>query len=153
MNRFAELCSLLSQTSNKEYKEILLKEYLKNTPDEDIIWALFLLSGKKLSKQIGVAEIWDILPELSGVPEWLINESLQISGDKAETISLLLPEPGTDEMFSLGEIMEFITELEVIERSVKFEKIINILGKLTTTEKFYFIRLIAGSFQSYIEIG
>ena len=126
---------------------------MKNTTDEDILWALFLLSGKKISKQISIAEIWDILPELSGVPEWLINESLQISGDKAETISLLLPEPGTDQMFSLGEIMEFITELEVVERSVKFEKNINILGKLTPTEKFYFIRLIVGSFQSYIEIG
>lgn len=153
MNRFAELCSLLSQTSNKEYKEILLKEYLENTPDEDILWTLFLLSGKKISKKISVAEIWDILPELSGVPEWLINESLQISGDKAETISLLLSFHGTDEMFSLGEIMEFIAELEVIERSVKFEKIIIFLGKLTTTEKFYFIRLIAGNFQSNIEIG
>jgi len=153
LNRFAELCSLLSQTSNKEYKEILLKEYLKNTPDEDILWTLFLLSGKKLSKQIGVAEIWDILPELSGVPEWLINESLQISGDKAETISLLLPQPGTDDNYSLAEIMEFIDDLKVLERSAKIEKSLGILSKLNSPQKYYFLRLITGSFNAGIEPG
>lgn len=153
MNNFAELCSLLGQTANTEYKELLLFEYLKKSEEEDILWALFLLSGHKLQKLVSLGDIWNILSEHSGIPQWLIDESFMISGDKAETISLIMQQQSSEKRYSLSEIMLYIEELKQFEPSVIFEKIIVILSKLNTDEKYYFIKLVTGSFNPEIEIS
>jgi len=154
LTRFSELCTLLSENPNAEYKELLLREYIDSSEDSDILWALYLLSGKKLSKQLSVGDFWEILPELSGIPLWLIEESFQISGDRSETISLLLPGNNNNKGgLSLSGIMEFVESLKDIERSAKTEKALNILKKLSSTEKYYFLRMISGSFSVVIEPG
>lgn len=150
MKRFTELCSLLSQASSAPYKQILLREYLNNAPDNEILWAVYLLSGRKFKRIFNISLLWEILPELTGLPEWLINESLQISGDKAETISLIMPVNTTENNFSLPDIILFADEIHELKNSEKFQKILNILVKLTSAEKLIFLKLVSGSFRPHI---
>ena len=105
MKRFTELCSLLSQASDPGYKEILMSEYFDNSDDIEILWAMYLLAGRKLNKCINISEIWKNLPELTGIPDWLIEESLLISGDKIETISLVLGDNFSDYSIPLVKLM------------------------------------------------
>ena len=151
MKKFAELCSLLFQTSGPQYKELLLKNYLNSSGEDEVLYALYLLSGKKLPKLFSISALWDILPELSGVPVWLIDESLKVSGDKAETISLILPEPKNAAPLRLPELMEFSIELKQAEFHVRLEKAVNLLAKMNSDEKYIWIKLITGSFHSDID--
>ena len=153
MKNFAELCSLLGQTSNTENKELLLFEYLKKVNEEDILWSLYLLSGHKSNKIVSIGDIWSILSEHSGIPQWLIDESFIISGDKAETISLIMQKQSSAKSYTLSEIMLYIDTLKQFESSKLFEKIIIILVKLNQDEKYYFIKLITGSFNPEIELS
>jgi len=151
MKKFAELCSLLFQTSGPQYKELLLKNYLNSSGDDEVLCALYLLSGKKLPKLFSISALWDILPELSGVPVWLIDESLKVSGDKAETISLILPEPKNAAPIRLSELVELSIELKRAEFHVRLEKAVNLLAKMNSDEKYIWIKLITGSFHSDID--
>lgn len=150
MKRFAELCSLLFETSGPKYKELLLMNYLDSSGGDEVLCALYLLSGKKLPKLFSIPALWDILPELSGVPVWLIDESLRVSGDKAETISLILPEPQNAAPLGLPELVELCVELKRAEFHVRLEKAVNLLAKMNSHEKYIWIKLITGSFHSDI---
>lgn len=151
MKKFAELCSLLFQTSVPQYKELLLRNYLNSSGEDEVLCALYLLSGKKLPKLFSISALWDILPELSGIPVWLIDESLKVSGDKAETISLILPEPQNDAPLGLSELLELCAELKQAEFHVRLEKAVNLLAKMNSYEKYIWIKLITGSFHPDID--
>lgn len=142
---------MLSQAANAEYKEILLREYIDDAENSELRWALYILSGRKLNKCFNISEIWDILPELSGIPDWLIEESLNISSDKTEVISLLLNGNNAEHKISLTELMNDITLIDEAEGKLKPEKVINILKNLNSAEKYLFLRLISGNFRPPIK--
>lgn len=150
MNSFSELCSLLNQVSSADYKKILLKEYLDSSTDSDILWALYLLSGRKLRRSFDITGLWEILPELAGLPEWLIDESYQVSNDKAETISLILPVDPDEKRITLSEMIKFADDISELPDSAKLEKIINILKSINAEDKLLFLKLITGAFRSGI---
>ncbi len=153
MKRFTELCSLLSQASDPGYKEILISEYFDNSDDIEILWAMYLLAGRKLNKCINISEIWKILPELTGIPDWLIEESLLISGDKIETISLVLGDNFSDYSIPLVKLMNDDLLLNETEEKILPEKIINILKKISSAEKNLLLRLMSGNYRSPVKLS
>ncbi|HPI09389.1 MAG TPA: hypothetical protein PLK63_00040 [Catalimonadaceae bacterium] len=90
MNRFIALTRLFQQEKEGLIRQNALSDYFKQLHSEDILWAIALLSGKKLLRKIPSGKLLEIANELPDLPEWLIGECVSITGDATETLSLLI---------------------------------------------------------------
>lgn len=93
MKRFTELFLQLDRTNKTNEKVELLKGYFLSAPDEDKIWALALFTGRRPPRKIKSSQVQEWALELAGIPYWLFRESYGSVGDRAETVSLILPQP------------------------------------------------------------
>src|SRR5690606_37089843 len=97
MKLFAALYQSLDRSTATLDKRAALIAYFRLAPERDAAWALFLLSGGKVStarrKVAGSAELRDWVAQAAALPLWLVEESYAQVGDLAETLALLLPEP------------------------------------------------------------
>lgn len=93
MKRFAALYRELDRSTGTLDKRAALVAYFRQAPPEDAAWALWLLSGGKLSRIANTRELHEWVVEESGLAAWLVEESHAHVGDLAETLSLLLDEP------------------------------------------------------------
>ena len=90
MKRFAELFAAIDATTSTKAKTAAVVDYLASAPAADVAWALFFLSGRRFKRLVGVRELMTWLEHACGLPTWLIEESLAVVGDFAETAALLL---------------------------------------------------------------
>ena len=65
-------------------------KYLNDAPPADAAWALFFLTGRRLKRHVPTRSMHEWTLELTGLPEWLVEESYSIVGDFAEAIALLV---------------------------------------------------------------
>src|SRR5215204_2141166 len=91
MKLFTELYNALDQTNKTNEKVEALKNYFAEAQKTDAAWALYFLSGRKPRQIVPSKKLKEWALELSGIPEWLFDESRDMVGDGAETIALLLP--------------------------------------------------------------
>ncbi|WP_449431478.1 ATP-dependent DNA ligase [Pseudomonas putida] len=92
MKAFAELYLRLDATTSSNAKLQALRDYFADAPAEDAAWAVYFLAGGRPRQLVPTRVLRNLATTLSGLPEWLFEESYQAVGDLAETISLLLPE-------------------------------------------------------------
>src|SRR5687768_9158463 len=90
MKRFARLYDEIDRTTSTNAKVAALAGYLAEAPPADAAWALFFLTGRRLKRHIPTRLMHAWTVELTGIPEWLVEESYSIIGDFAEAIALLL---------------------------------------------------------------
>ena len=90
MKRFADLYDAIDRTTSTNAKVAALVEYLRDAPPDDAAWALFFLTGRRLKRHLPTRLMHAWTLELTGLPEWLIQESYAVAGDFAEGIALLL---------------------------------------------------------------
>ncbi|MFV8751198.1 ATP-dependent DNA ligase [Nannocystaceae bacterium ST9] len=90
MNRFAGLFAALDATTSTKAKTAAIVDYLASAPAADLAWALFFLSGRRFKRLVGARELMAWLEQACGLPMWLIEDSLAVVGDFAETAALLL---------------------------------------------------------------
>lgn len=93
MKRFAALYRELDRSTATLDKRAALVAYFRDAPPADAAWALWLLSGGKLSRIANTRELHEWIVDESGLPGWLVEESHAHVGDLAETLSLLLDDP------------------------------------------------------------
>jgi len=96
MRRFGELFERLDRTTATNAKVAALAEHFARTPAADGAWAVYFLSGRRLKRLVGAARLRAWLVRESGLPEWLVEETHQHVGDLAETIALMLEQPGRE---------------------------------------------------------
>src|SRR5690606_7125732 len=101
MQRFADLYQELDRSTATLDKRAALIAYFREAPPRDAAWALYLLSGGKVTsakrKIANTAELREWIREETGMPAWLIESSYHHVGDFAETLALLLDDaPGHD---------------------------------------------------------
>jgi DNA ligase-1 len=96
MRRFAALFDRLDRSTATLDKRAALIDYFREAPPADAVWALFLLSGRKLARIAQSGELRDWISRESGTPAWLVDESYAHVGDLAETLTLLLDDPVGD---------------------------------------------------------
>ena len=103
MKRFADLYDEIDRTTSTNAKVAALVPYLREAPPADAAWALFFLTGRRLTRHIPtrLMHAWTI--ELTGLPEWLVEESYSIAGDFAEAIALLLDGRVNDQGSGIGD--------------------------------------------------
>ena len=70
-----------------------LDAYLATAPEADRAACHALLSGQRPRRIVGMDALLHWAAEVAGVPDWLLQASVQASGDRAETAALLLPPP------------------------------------------------------------
>ncbi len=90
MRRFAELYDEIDRTTSTNGKVDALARYLGSVAPGDAAWALFFLTGRRLTRLLPTRLMHAWTVELTGLPEWLVNESYSATGDLAEAIALLL---------------------------------------------------------------
>src|SRR5688572_19276349 len=90
MRRFADLYDEIDRTTSTNAKVAALVKYLGEAPPADAAWALFFLTGRRLKRHVPTRLLHAWTLELTGIPEWLVEESYSITGDFAEAIALLL---------------------------------------------------------------
>ncbi|WP_298743060.1 cisplatin damage response ATP-dependent DNA ligase [uncultured Brevundimonas sp.] len=107
MRAFAELLDRLSLTASRNAKLILLRDYLRSTPDPDRGWALAALTGELTFAAARPAMIRRAVE--GRVDPVLFGWSYDYVGDLAETVALIWP-PDPDRRPnrepSLGEVVE-----------------------------------------------
>ena len=98
MQRFAALYRDLDRSTATLDKRAALIAYFRDAPAADAAWALWLLSGGKLSgggasKIANTRELRDWIVAETGLADWLVDDCHDHVGDLAETLALLLDDP------------------------------------------------------------
>lgn len=147
MKRFAALFAALDATTGTNARVAALAAYFRTAPEEDRLWTIALLSGRRPRRSVSATELRHWAAEAAGIPLWLFEESYPVVGDLAETIALLLPEPvrATDRTLAgwIGRIRA-LTGRPAEERRAA---ILDAWAGLPQTERFLFNKLITGGFR------
>src|SRR6202012_658516 len=114
MQQFAALVNILGTTTKTNDKLLALQNYFATASDKDKIWVVAIFSGRRPKRMVNTRQLQDWCIEISGLPQWLFEESYHTVGDLAETIALLLPEPDTifNDTQGLAYYLEQFIELE-----------------------------------------
>jgi len=94
MQAFSRLYQTLDQTTSTNAKVAAMVQYFDTADARDAAWAAYFLSGRRLKRLIGAANLRAWLMSSCDLPDWLIEETYASVGDLAETIALLVAKPG-----------------------------------------------------------
>lgn len=147
MNRFAALFTALDQTTKITPKVAALAEYFRDAPEDDRLWTIALLSGRRPKRTVTTTRLREWAAAQASIPLWLFEESYPIVGDLAETIALVLPPPTRSSARSLTDWIETIRGLAPLEEDARREVILDAWDSLPPTERFVFNKLITGGFR------
>ena len=101
MIRFARLCATPRDAA-------ALLAYQADVSAQDYAAALALLSGQRPKRIAAPDMIQSWVAETTGTPDFLLAACNDVTGDRAETVALLLP-GGTGEPATLAEVIEALT--------------------------------------------
>jgi DNA ligase-1 len=147
MNRFAALFNALDQTTRTTAKVAALAAYFRDAPEDDRLWTIALLSGRRPKRTVTTALLRTWAAEAAQIPLWLFEESYPIVGDLAETIALILPPASQGSDHSLTHWITEIRGLEQLDEPARKARILSAWDQLTPTESFLFNKLITGGFR------
>ena len=153
MKRFASLFAALDATTKTSVKTAALAAYFRDAPEEDRLWTIALLSGRRPKRAVTATELREWAAEAAGLPLWLFEEAYAVAGDLAETISLILPPPGQDSGESLSSHMRALIALTGQPAPQRRAAILEAWDSLGSDERFLFNKLITGGFRMGVSQG
>lgn len=147
MQRFAELFTRLDETTKTTVKVAALADYFEQVDDRDRLWTMAILSHRRPKRTVNTTLLRQWAAEMSGLPQWLFEDSYHIVGDLAETIALLLPPPQSRKEASLSHWINFIISLGALAEEDKQSAVKEAWSELAPVERFIFNKLITGGFR------
>jgi len=148
MRLFAELYAALDETTKTNVKIEALVEYFKKAPPEDAIWAISFLIGRKPKQIIPSRKMRKWAAELAEISDWLFDESYDVVGDLAETITLLLPQSRSTSDIPLNIwVRQRLLPLRDKGEDQQKKEIISAWKEMSTQQRFVFNKLITGGFR------
>ena len=147
MKNFTQLFTELDQTTKTLKKIDALVSYFQRVDDEDKLWAIALLTGKRPKRTVRTNLLREWSAEAAGLPYWLFEESYHVVGDLGETMALLHPNKISTQDHSLNYWIHYIRDLEQMNDHQKKEKILSAWASMNQMERFVFNKLIAGGFR------
>lgn len=147
MKRFAELYEAVDHTTSTNAKVAALVRYFQTAPHEDAAWGLFLLLGRRLKRLISSRQLQDWTLELSGVPDWLMDESHSAVGDPAELIALLVDatrKPESAEEVTLSAWVQRLESLRGLDDSEQRKRVLSWWRTLPMRELYLLIKMTTG---------
>jgi len=152
MKRFAQLFSALDRTTRTNEKVEALAAYFRQAPSADAAWAVFFLTGNKLSKIVPSIALRDWVREAAAIPVWLFDECYDIVGDLAETFSLVLPPSRAASEKQLSRIVEDeLLPLSGLTLAERKERMLRLWAELDQTQLFVLMKLLTGSFRTGVQ--
>ena len=148
MKAFAELYMRLDATTSSNAKLQALRDYFSQAPARDAAWAVYFLAGGRPRQLVPTRLLRELAIALSGLPDWLFEESYQSVGDLAETISLLLPENphGSDEGLA-NWVEHHLLPLRGQPQEAIRERLPELWAQLDRQSLMLCLKLITGSFR------
>lgn len=124
-----------------------IEGFLNDASDRDKLWLLALFTGKRPKRNVSTTLMKQWAMELTGIPEWLFQESYASVGDLGETISLILPEPAAYKDRDIADWMDLIANLKDKTDGEKKAFVLSSWAHLPQLERFIFNKLLGGSFR------
>ncbi|HTK18550.1 MAG TPA: ATP-dependent DNA ligase, partial [Mucilaginibacter sp.] len=115
--------------------------------DSDKMHMLALFTGRRPKRQINATLLRNWAIEASNIPAWLFEESYQVVGDLAETMSLLMPQNSTGSNKTLTEWIAEINALADKNEEQKKLWLIESWAMLGPQERFVFNKVMTGGFR------
>ena len=75
MKHFADLFTQLEQTTKTNAKVYALARYFGAAPEEDRLWTIALLSGRRPKRTVTATRLREWAAERAGIPLWLFEEA------------------------------------------------------------------------------
>jgi len=147
MRRFAQLFTELDQTTKTLQKVGAMADYFQEAADQDKLWAIALLSGRRPKRTIRTNLLKEWAAESAGIPFWLFEESYHIVGDLAETMAAIHPATNQHTDRSLTDWIDTIRNLRDAEDDAKKAAITAVWSTMDATERLVFNKLITGGFR------
>lgn len=147
MKAFTQLYSELDHTTKTNEKVVAMVNYFSKTHSKDSIWSIALLTGRRPKRPIRTSNLKVWATELAEIPYWLFEDSYDVVGDLAETISLLIPLEKSHSDKTLSEVMEEIILIQPKTDEEKKEWLLSYWQHFSREELFVFNKLITGSFR------
>ena len=148
MKAFAQLYGELDATTSSNAKLRAMQAYFAQATPEDAAWAVYFLAGGRPRQLVPTRLLREIAVRLSGLPEWLFEESYQAVGDLAETVSLVLPEAAHTSDASLAWWVEYaLLPLRGLPPEVLVERLVPLWQQLDRQSLMLCLKLITGSFR------
>ncbi len=147
MKRFAALFQALDQTTSTTAKVAALADYFQDAPDDDKLWTIALLSGRRPKRSVTTTLLRGWAAERAAIPLWLFEESYPIVGDLAETIALILPPPTSQTDLSLSHWIAAIRALSAHPDAGRKAAVLSAWDSLEPRQRFVFNKLITGGFR------
>lgn len=147
MKAFADLYSRLDATTSSNAKLAALRDYFLVATPEDAAWAVYFLAGGRPRQLVPTKLLRELTLTVSGLPEWLFEESYHAVGDLAETMALLLPESEHTSEEGLATWVEKLLPLRGLPPETLTAKLLPLLQQLDKRSQLVCIKLITGSFR------
>ncbi|MFC4276534.1 ATP-dependent DNA ligase [Achromobacter aloeverae] len=146
MRAFAELYARLDATTSSNAKLAAMSDYFRTAPPEDAAWAAYFLAGGKPRQLVPTRLLRQYVMTAAGITEWLYEECYQAVGDMAETLSLLLPEPGQADDAGLAQwVEERLLPLRGLPPEQVLERLAALFERLDAHGRFVCAKLMTGS--------
>lgn len=147
MRSFARLYNELDTTNSTVKKLKILVDYFSQGDPASLAYAIYFLSGRKL-RGLPSAKLKDVCKQITGISDWLFQESYDNVGDLAETIALLLPGGEGEINESLAQFVEQnILPLKELDDDTLLARLKSLYSVMNNNEKFVFNKLITGGFR------
>ncbi|MEM6618862.1 MAG: ATP-dependent DNA ligase [Pseudomonadota bacterium] len=147
MKDFAQLFTAVDQTTKTTVKVAAMADFFRSASDEDKLWCVALFSGRRPRRVITATVLREWAAERAGLPDWLFDECYPVVGDLAETISLILPPPTTEEDRPLSAWIATLKELSAADEAVRKAGILAAWDSLSPVERLLFTKLLTGGFR------
>jgi len=150
MKNFSALFQELDSTTSTKEKLNALINYFKHTSKDDALVALALFNGWRPPKVINATQLRQLAAETAGIPLWLLDESYHLTGDLAETISLVFSESkcqNENVSITLRELVRKICQINNCGFEDKTAFIQETWSSFSRSERFIFNKLLSGGFR------
>lgn len=148
MKAFAALYRCLDETTKTNRKVACLRDYFAAAPPADAAWAVYFLSGRKPKRLLGVRELAAWACAEAKLPEWMFDECYDAVGDLAETIALVLPEPGqsTDESLAFW-VEQRLLPLRALSKDEQRARLVDAWRQMDRRQRLVWNKLLTGAFR------
>ncbi|MCE4556901.1 ATP-dependent DNA ligase [Pelomonas cellulosilytica] len=148
MKGFVALYMALDASTSTLAKVAALKRYLAEAPPRDAAWAVYLLAGGTPRRAVPTNELRALACEAAGLPEWLFEAGYAATGDLAEAIAYVLPDPEDRLDEPLADWMERrILPLRALDVAARRDAVLAAWRGLSADERFMFVKLVGGGFR------
>lgn len=152
MKAFATLFRKLEETTDQKVRMGVLIDYIKVSTSEEIKSTIDFLSGNRPKRLIDLATMKAVIPQFTDIPEWLIEECYNHSGDWSEVISLLIKPVKKETEQTLSKWLDEVERLRSLDFIPKITGILSAIQSVSSDERYFLIKLFTGGIRLKIPL-